>query len=130
MFRCNLSPALLAEYPESFACHSGNTGVERTLYQSQHTKLTLEKKILQPLLTGFELAIMSLSILLTSYPSYSTDTLFLEFVEIQDYPFHLSEQTDVHMKNNWELQLFFFPMLSLESFEYKLEYSPLCTMPR
>ena len=31
-------------------------GVERTLSKSQHTKLTLEKKILPPLLPGFELA--------------------------------------------------------------------------
>ena len=29
---------------------------ERTLNKSQHTKLTLEKKILPPLLLGFELA--------------------------------------------------------------------------
>ena len=30
--------------------------MERTLIKSQHTKLTLEKKILPPLLPGFELA--------------------------------------------------------------------------
>ena len=41
----------------SFTCHCGNTGVERTPNKSQHTKLTLEKKILLPLLPGFELAI-------------------------------------------------------------------------
>ena len=29
--------------------------MERTANKSQHTKLTLEKKILPPLLTGFEL---------------------------------------------------------------------------
>ena len=38
-----------------FMCHCGNTGVERTPNKSQHTKLTLEKKILPPLLPGFEL---------------------------------------------------------------------------
>ena len=27
---CNLPPALLAEWPGSFTCHCGNTGVERT----------------------------------------------------------------------------------------------------
>ena len=37
-------------------CHCSNTGVERTPNKSQHTKLTLEKKILSPLLPGFELA--------------------------------------------------------------------------
>ena len=36
-------------------CHCGNTGVERTPNTSQHTKLTLEKKILPPLLPGFKL---------------------------------------------------------------------------
>ena len=37
-------------------CHCGNTGVKQTPNKSQHTKLTLEKKILPPLLPGFELA--------------------------------------------------------------------------
>ena len=31
-------------------CHCGNTGLERTLNKSQHTKLTLEKEIFSPLL--------------------------------------------------------------------------------
>ena len=53
--RCNLPPALLAECLETFTCHCGNTGVERTPNKSQHTKLILEKKILPPLLPGFEL---------------------------------------------------------------------------
>ena len=35
-------------------CHCGNMGVERTPHKSQHTKLTLEKNILPPLLPGFE----------------------------------------------------------------------------
>ena len=35
-------------------CHCGNTGVERTPNKSRHTKCTLEKKILPPLLPGFE----------------------------------------------------------------------------
>ena len=56
MFRCNLPSSLLAEWPDSFMCHCGNTGVEQTPNKSQHTKLTLEKKILPPLLPGFELA--------------------------------------------------------------------------
>ena len=46
----------LAEWPWSFKCHRGNTGVERTPNESQHTKWTPEKKILPPLLPGFELA--------------------------------------------------------------------------
>ena len=48
--------ALLAEWPGSFTCHCGNAGVERTPNKSQHTKLTLEKKILPPVLPGFEFA--------------------------------------------------------------------------
>ena len=45
LFRCNLPPALLAEWPGSFTCHCGNTGVEWTMNKSQHTKLIQEKKI-------------------------------------------------------------------------------------
>ena len=54
LFRCNLPFALLAEWPGSFACHCGNTGVERTPNKNQHTKLTKEKKNSPPLLLGFE----------------------------------------------------------------------------
>ena len=56
VFRCNLPPALLAEWPGSFTSHCGNTGVEQTPNKSHNTKITLEKKILPPLLLGFELA--------------------------------------------------------------------------
>ena len=52
VFRCNLPPALLAERPGSLTCHCGNMGMEEILNKSQHTKLTLEKKILPPLLLG------------------------------------------------------------------------------
>ena len=55
MFRYNLPPALLAEWLGSFTCHCSNTGVEQTLNTSQRTKLTLQKKILPPLLPGFKL---------------------------------------------------------------------------
>ena len=56
LFRCNLPPAPLAQWLGSFTCHCGNSGVEQTPNKSQHTKLTLGKKILPPLLQGFELA--------------------------------------------------------------------------
>ena len=46
----------------SFTCHCGNTGVEQTPNKSQHTKLTLEKKIHPPLLPGFELATFRLRV--------------------------------------------------------------------
>ena len=54
MFSCNLPPALLAEWPGSFTCYCGNTGVERIPKKSQHRKSTLENKILPPVLQGFE----------------------------------------------------------------------------
>ena len=44
VFRCDLPPALLAEWLGSFMCHCSNTGVEQTLNKSWHTKLTLGKK--------------------------------------------------------------------------------------
>ena len=56
VFRCNLPPALLEEWPTSFTCHCGNTGVDRTPNTSQHIMLNLEKKIFPSPLPGFELA--------------------------------------------------------------------------
>ena len=53
MFSCNLPPAPLAEWPGSFTCYCSNTG--RNGYRNKsHRKLTLENKILPPLLQGFE----------------------------------------------------------------------------
>ena len=71
MFRCNLTPALLAEWPGPYSCHCGNMGVEWTLNKSQHTKLTPKKKILVTLLPGFKSQpfIHKSSALPTSYPS-------------------------------------------------------------
>ena len=62
VFRCNLPPALLADWPGSFTCHWGNTGMERTPNKSQHRKWTLQKKILLLLLPGFELATFRLRV--------------------------------------------------------------------
>ena len=56
VFRCNLPPALLEEWPRSLSCHCGNIGVERPPNESKHTKITLEKKLHSPLVPGFELA--------------------------------------------------------------------------
>ena len=56
VFRCNLPPAPLAEWLGSSMCCCDNTGVEQTPNKSQHTKLSLEKKIIPLLLPGFELA--------------------------------------------------------------------------
>ena len=54
MFSCNLPPALLSEWLESFTCYCGNTGWNGYRNKSQHRKLTPDKKILPPLLQGFE----------------------------------------------------------------------------
>ena len=56
VFRCNPPTALWQNDRGLFTCHCGSTGVKRTPIKSQHTKLTLQKKILPPLLPGFELA--------------------------------------------------------------------------
>ena len=45
MLMCYLTPAPYAEWPGSFKCRCGKTGVERLLNKSQHKKLTLEKKM-------------------------------------------------------------------------------------
>ena len=53
VFSCNLSPALLAEWPGSFTCC--NTGWWNGYRnKSQYRKLTLEKKIFLPFLPGLE----------------------------------------------------------------------------
>ena len=49
VFSCNQPPALLAEWPGTFACYCGNMEWNGYQNKSQHRKLTLEKKIL-PLL--------------------------------------------------------------------------------
>ena len=56
VFRCKLPPAHLAEWPGYFTCYCGDTGVERTPNKSQHTQLTMEKKILHSFLPRLELA--------------------------------------------------------------------------
>ena len=58
MVSCNLRPALLAEW----ACPWDNAEVEQTPNRSQRTKLTLEKKILPPLLPGIEPATFRLRV--------------------------------------------------------------------
>ena len=54
MSRCNLPPALLAEWPGSFTCRCSNTGLERTPNQSAQ-KVNAEEKLLPPLLPGIEM---------------------------------------------------------------------------
>ena len=44
MFKCNLPPALLAEWPGSFMWQSCNSGMEQTLNKSQQRKLILRRK--------------------------------------------------------------------------------------
>ena len=56
MFRCNLPPALLAEWPGSFTCHCGSMGMEQTPNKSQHTTVNSGEENLPPLLPRFELA--------------------------------------------------------------------------
>ena len=57
-------------------------GVEWTTNKSLHTKVTLKKKILPPLLPGFELAtffFMSLALLPTGYPGSPSEKMVIWF---------------------------------------------------
>ena len=54
--RCDLPPALLSEWLGSLTCHCCNIRVEQTPNKSQHTKLSLEKKILLQLQPSSKLA--------------------------------------------------------------------------
>ena len=86
MFRCNLPSALLAECPGYFTCYCGNTGMERTPNKSQHRKLPLEKKILPPLLPGFELAIFRLRVRRSnqlSYPAHYTTPCYILHITLR-----------------------------------------------
>ena len=53
---CNMPPALLAELPVVVFFLYTTAGVERTPNKRQHRKFILEKKLLPPILPGFELA--------------------------------------------------------------------------
>ena len=53
-FSCYLSPTLFAEWPGSFTYYGGNTGWNEYRNNSQHRTLTLKRRILPPLLSGFE----------------------------------------------------------------------------
>ena len=52
-------------------------GVERTQNQSHHTKLTLEKKILPPLLPGFELATFRLRVRRSNQQAFQAFPAFI-----------------------------------------------------
>ena len=84
MFRCNLPPALLTEWPGSLTCHCGNTGVERTPNKNQHKKLTLENKILPP---GLELATFRSRVLHSNQQGVQTPpTLFADSYSVSVPP--------------------------------------------
>ena len=86
--RWNLPPALWAKWLGSFTCHCGNMGVEKTLSKSQHTKLSLKKKVLPPLLPRFELATFQSQVrcsyqqATTSYPSTHLYTSYITHTDI------------------------------------------------
>ena len=72
--------------PGSFTCHCGNTGVERAPNKSQHTKLTLEKKILPPPLPGFELTTFRSRVRLSYQPAIAALTNQLSRLLPTSYP--------------------------------------------
>ena len=63
-------------------CHSGNKGVKRTLNKSHHTKLTQEKKLLQPLLPGFKLATFWSQVQRSYQQAISASILLMEIYTI------------------------------------------------
>ena len=105
------SSVLLAEWPGPFACHCGNTGVERTPNKSQHTKLTLEKKILPPpLLPGFELATFR------SRFQRSTNKLFKILPDLTHAVKHQQQQTVLSsMRRLQKILIFFCPLQVLNT---------------
>ena len=89
MFRCNLPPALLAEWPGSLTCHCGYTGVEQTPNKSQHTKLNSweENSPTTPArIQTHNLSIMSPVLLPTSCPRSLCQNLFIKH-KIWDFEF-------------------------------------------
>ena len=89
-------------------CHCGNKGVERTPNKSQHTKLSLEKKILPPLLPGFELATIR-SRVRRSSRLYGKDyrrqpkkswVFFWFFLDMRCH-FQRHKQSDIFIKKNY-----------------------------
>ena len=95
LYKSSQNSALLAEWPGSFTCFCGNTGVEAwNGYQntSQHRKLTLEKNILPLLLQGFKPA---------TFQSWVT-TLTTELSPLPCYTTY--RQTDGQPGTNWKRQ--------------------------
>ena len=76
VFRCNLPPALLAEWPGSFTCHCGNTGVQRTSSKTAHKVNSGEENSpAAPAGTRTRnLWITSPALLPTSYPAFPPPT--------------------------------------------------------
>ena len=99
-------------------CHCGNMGMEQTPNKSRQIKLTPEKKILLPLLPGFELA---------TFPSqvqHSTSKLSLlptYFVNNLLNDKHLFLATIQHRRNHYLLQstFFFFFLFSFTFIEIR-----------
>ena len=56
MFRCKLPPHAFDRMAGVFGVSLRKHGLKQTPHKSQHRKLTLEKNILQPLLSGLQLA--------------------------------------------------------------------------
>ena len=69
MFRCNLPPPLLAEWPGSFTCHCGSTGMEQTHNKSHKVHSgEVHFPVVPARIRTRNLSIKSLVLLPTSYP--------------------------------------------------------------
>ena len=72
-----LTYALFAEWQGSFMCNCSNMGVEWMPNKSPHTKLTLQKTILPPLLPGFKLATCRSCVWCSNQQAIRTPIIFI-----------------------------------------------------
>ena len=74
MYRCNLPPAFLVEWPGSFMCHCSNTGMERTPNKESAHKVDSGEENSPTASAGIwthNLLITSLALQPTNYPGSS-----------------------------------------------------------
>ena len=115
VFRCNLPPVLLAEWPGSFTCHCGNTMIVRTPSKCQHTKLTLKKKILPPLLPGFEPATFQSRVWRSSQQAVPADldycAVFVDWVGVFLAHVHSTLKASERLSSNFSVVSFYISHL-------------------
>ena len=116
MFKRNLPPAHLAEWPGSFMCHCCNTGVERLLKQESEQKVDWRRKFSHRSRRGIEPATFRLRSSATerSTPPFSAFSLFSIVSNESPRPLVLSIPACLWFYASWKLcpgKLFLHPLL-------------------